>query len=99
MARTKINPKEQFSKKLAGRTEWFWFLYMLALCAVMVLQPASSMSAVYLGLMATGVMIVSVLSYTKNSIDEKWFYWLAEIARSISGKPPDDTEEEEGGNG
>ena len=99
MTKRKIDPKEQFSKKLAGRTEWFWFFYMLVLCVVMVLQPASALPAVYLGIMATGVMIISVMAYTKNSIDEKWFYWLAEIAKSLSGKNSNETEEEEGGNG
>lgn len=98
MAARKIDPKEQFSKKLAGRTEWFWFFYMVLLCVVMILQPASSLPAVYLGIMATGVMIISVVAYTKNSIDDKWFFWLAEIAKSISGKEKDDIEEE-GGNG
>ena len=99
MGERKINPREQFSKKLAGRTEWFWFFYMVLLCIVMVLQPASALPAVYLGIMATGVMIISVMAYTKNSIDEKWFYWLAEIAKSISGKATDDDEEEGGSNG
>lgn len=99
MTKRKIDPKEQFSKKLAGRTEWFWFFYMILLCVVMVLQPASSLPAVYLGIMTTGVMIISVMAYTKNSIDEKWFYWLAEIAKSLSGKSSNETEEEEGGNG
>ena len=97
MAGQRINPKEQFSKKLAGRTEWFWFFYMVLLCAVMVLQPAYALPAVYLGIMATGVMVISVLSYTKNSIDEKWFYWLAEIAKSVAGKQSDKEENEEGG--
>lgn len=99
MARRKIDPKEQFSKKLAGRTEWFWFFYMVLLCVVMVLQPVSAIPAVYLGIMVTGVMIISVVAYTKNSIDEKWFYWLAEIAKSISGKHDDDDDEEGGSNG
>ena len=97
MAGRKINPREQFSKKLAGRTEWFWFFYMVLLCVVMVLQPASALPAVYLGIMATGVMIISVMAYTKNSIDEKWFYWLAEIAKAVSKKSSDDEDEEEGG--
>ena len=98
MTKRKIDPKEQFSKKLAGRTEWFWFFYMIVLCVVMVLQPASSLPAVYLGLMATGVMIISVMAYTKNSIDEKWFFWLTEIAKAVSGKKTED-EEEGGSNG
>jgi len=101
---SRVNPREQFSKKLAGRAEWFWFFYMLVLAAVMVLQPDAALPAVYLGIMVTGVMIVSVFAYTKNSIDEKWFYWLAEIAKAAAGKKGDDSheevsEEEEGGNG
>lgn len=82
----RIDPKEQFSKRLAGRAEWFWFGFMVLLAVVMVVQPDSAMPAVYLGILVTGVMIVSVVSYTKNSIDEKWFYWLAEIAKAVSGK-------------
>ena len=102
---SRVNPREQFSKKLAGRAEWFWFFYMLVLAAVMVLQPDAALPAVYLGIMVTGVMIVSVFAYTKNSIDEKWFYWLAEIAKAAAGKKGGDSDEEgsvneeEGGNG
>ena len=51
MANRKIDPREQFSKKLAGRAEWFWFFYMVILAAVMVLQPASALPAVYLGML------------------------------------------------
>ena len=102
MANRKIDPREQFSKKLAGRAEWFWFFYMVILAAVMVLQPDAALPAVYLGIMVTGVMIISVLAYTKNSIDEKWFFWLAEIAKAVGGskaKSSDDDDEGEGGNG
>lgn len=70
---------------------------MVLLCVLMILQPASALPAVYLGIMATGVMVISVMAYTKNSIDEKWFYWLAEIAKAVSGKTLDNEEEEEGG--
>ena len=102
MANRRIDPREQFSKKLAGRAEWFWFFYMVVLAAVMVLQPDAALPAVYLGIMVTGVMIISVLAYTKNSIDEKGFFWLAEIAKAVGGskgKSSDDEEEGEGGNG
>lgn len=104
----RIDPREQFSKKLAGRAEWFWFGFMVLLAAAMVIEPEAALPAVYLGCMVTGVMIVSVFAYTKNSIDEKGFYWLAEIAKAVSGKKgaEDDAEdgsaedgEEGGGNG
>lgn len=103
MANRKIDPREQFSKKLAGRAEWFWFFYMVILAAAMVIQPDAALPAVYLGIMVTGVMIISVLAYTKNSIDEKSFFWLAEIAKAISGtkskSSDNDDDEGEGGNG
>lgn len=102
MAQRKIDPREQFSKKLAGRVEWFWFFYMVLLAAVMYMQPTSALPAFYMGCLVTGVMIASVLAYTKNSIDEKWFFWMAEIAKAASGKKTDtDTadDDSEGGNG
>lgn len=86
MANRRIDPREQFSKKLAGRAEWFWFMYMVVLASVLVLQPAAALPAVYMGCLVTGVMIVSVFAYTKNSIDEKAFFWLAEIAKAVYGK-------------
>lgn len=96
----RVDPREQFSKKLAGRTEWFWFLYMVLLVVAIVITPDSALPAVYLGIMVTGVMIVSVLAYTKNSIDEKWFYWAAEIAKALSSAKSDaSSDDEEGGNG
>jgi len=102
----KIDPRKQFSKRLAGRTEWYWFLYMVLTIVAIVVAPEAALSVVYLGIMVTAVMIVSVLAYTKNSIDEKWFYWAAEIAKAINGsvnkdKDKDKSEKEdgEGGNG
>ena len=76
------------------------FFSTLLLVVAIVITPDSALPAVYLGIMVTGVMIVSVLAYTKNSIDEKWFYWAAEIAKAISSKPETaSSDDEEGGNG
>lgn len=102
MPRRKVDPREQFSKRLAGRAEWFWFLYMVLLVFAIVITPDSALPAVYLGIMVTGVMIISVLAYTKNSIDEKWFFWLTEIAKAVSGSKSsskDEEDEDEGSNG
>lgn len=85
MGNKRIDPREQFSKKLASRAEWFWFIYMIILAGVLIVQPESALPTVYMGCLVTGVMIASVFAYTKNSIDEKWFYWLAQIARAVSG--------------
>lgn len=82
----KVDPKEQFSKKLAGRTEWFWFFYMVILVVAMVLAPATALPVVYMGALATFVMIVSVISYKQNSISEKSLYWGVKLAEALAGK-------------
>lgn len=92
MAR-KVDPKEQFSKKLAGRTEWFWFFYMVILVVAMVLAPATALPMVYMGVLATFVMIVSVISYKQNSVTEKSLYWGVKLAEALAGKKTGDESE------
>ena len=67
----KTDPAKQFSKKLARWTSVFWFLYMAWLSALILLQPTAAVYAVYMGLIATAVMIINVWAYTKNSVYEK----------------------------
>ena len=66
-----VDPKHQFSKKLAGRTEWFWFFYLVIMVALLAYQPEIGVVAVYLSLIPTVVMGISIVAYTKNSITEK----------------------------
>lgn len=104
----KVDPRQQFSKKLAGRAEWFWFGYMIVLAGVMAFTPAAVNGAVYLAVLATIVMVVSVMAYTRNSIYEKGLYNLRVVEKLKLGKAPESAEddpaedeeaEEEGGNG
>lgn len=67
----KVDPRNQFSKSLARWTAIFWFLYMAWLSVVMMLQPATSLYCVYMGVLVSFVMVLNVYSYTKNSIAEK----------------------------
>ena len=111
MKERNIDPRQQFSKKLAGRVEWFWMGYMLILAVVMILEPQSALPAFYLGCLVTGVMMIAFFCYTKNSINEKWFYWANEIVKSLnlkrnrrdkeesSDEESDMNEDEGGGNG
>ena len=98
----RVDPKEQFSKQLAGRAEWFWFGFMLLLIGSIILSPGSADAAVYLGIMVTVVMLISVVAYTRNSTMEKALYAAAQIRKiELSwkeNKPPDneDTEDPEG---
>lgn len=103
--RKQVDPKEQFSKKLAGRAEWFWFGFMGVLVIAIIVSPGSADAAVYLGVMVTAVMLISVVAYTKNSTMEKALYAATQIQKLQltwkDGKPPDadaedDTEETEG---
>ena len=76
MGNFRIDPKKQFSKKLARWTAWFWFLYMIWLSLILLLEPRSALYSVYMGIIATIVMVINVYSYCKNSIAEKMIFGL-----------------------
>ena len=67
----RIDPRQQFSKKLAWWTALFWFFYMTWLSVLMMLQPSVAIYSVYMGIIVTVVMMVNVISYTRNSVAEK----------------------------
>ena len=93
----RVDPRKQFSKRLARWTAIFWFLYITWLSVIMIIEPSAGTFAVYMGIICTVVMIVSVVSYTHNSVMEKMALAMldkAKIELSL-GKPTE--EEEEGG--
>lgn len=67
----RIDPRQQFSKKLAWWTAVFWFFYMTWLSVIVYLQPTAAMYCVYMGINVTAVMLLNVWAYTKNSVYEK----------------------------
>lgn len=71
MGEIRIDPRQQFSKKLARWTASFWFLYMTLLSVILLLRPEAALYSVYMGIIATVVMLVNVYAYTKNSLTEK----------------------------
>ena len=82
MGRTIAEAKHQFSKKLAGRAEWFWFFYMVLMAVLVGYQPTAWTAAIILASLVTAVMITSVLAYTDNSKYEKGLYAPNQIARN-----------------
>ena len=103
----KIDPRQQFSKKLAGRAEWFWLFYMTLLAALVAYRPEAAVPAISFAALVTAVMITSVLAYTDNSKYEKGLYAPNQIAKmnwveAFGGKQKEkekDADEEEGGEG
>lgn len=77
----RIDPKKQFSKKLARWTAIFWFAYMTWLSVILLLQPAAALYTVYMGIIVTAVMILNVWAYTRNSIYEKGVFAMLDKAR------------------
>ena len=71
MAEYRMDPKKQFSKRLARWTAVFWFLYMTWISVIMMLEPVTAMYVFYMSIVVSVVMIVNVLSYTHNSVMEK----------------------------
>lgn len=104
MGEYRMDPKKQFSKRLAKWTAAYWFLYMAWLSVLLYFQPASAMYTVYMGIIATAVMVLNVYSYTKNSIAEKLILAMLDKTRielSLGGKASSttDTEGEEDDDG
>lgn len=106
----RIDPKKQFSKRLARWTAVFWFVYMTWLSVILFLEPRSAMYCIYMGIIVTIVMIVNVVSYTQNSITEKLAFTLLDkmkLELKLNNKAGKNTEtedeseatEEEGDNG
>lgn len=103
----RIDPKKQFSKRLARWTAVFWFFYMTWLSAIVIIRPETALYCVYMAIIVTVVMALNVYTYTKNSIAEKLAYTLLDKTRielniGNKGKEGDSDEEvteEGGGNG
>ena len=101
MGNYRIDPKKQFSKRLARWTAVFWFVYMVWLTVLMLLEPQVALYSFYMGLISTVVMIVNEIAYTRNSIMEKIAYTLLDKTRlelklpnATGTKQNDDTENE-----
>lgn len=101
----RIDPKKQFSKRLARWTAVFWFVYMTWISVVMLLEPSTATYVFYMSIVISIVMIVNVLAYTHNSVVEKLAFMAlskAKLEVNIGGKgggANEEVNEEEGGNG
>lgn len=109
MDNARIDPRKQFSKKLARWTAVFWFIYMTWLSVIILLQPSTGLFAVYLAIIVTIVMVLNIWTYMKNSIAEKMIFGIIDKtklqlsvgnkgASSVDGSCETDPEEE-GDNG
>lgn len=102
MAQKLIDPRKQFSKRLARWTSVFWFFYMTYLTAMMVIEPQIATAAIWLAGFTSAVMMLNVWAYTQNSVYDKAMYYANEIAKATAGKKDKsgkDDDEGEGGNG
>jgi len=108
MAMKKPDPKDQFSKKLAKWSAWFWFIYMVLILAVLAFQPVTAEAIIWLAGITSFVMIVNIWAYTDNSIYDKALAAGAKIIgrfqfrgkkKDSSDEDDDDEDEGEGGNG
>lgn len=94
--RVKIDPRKQFSKRLARWTSFFWFLFMSWLTVLFLLVPEAAVYCVYMGIIATVVMLLNVWAYTRNSIYEKACFAMLDKARiEIGLKNPDSIAKED----
>ena len=74
MGNYRINPKHQFSKRLARWTAIFWFIFMAWLCVVLFLAPEAGLYSVYMSIVVSVVMIINIYQYNSNSKTEKTLF-------------------------
>lgn len=79
----RIDPREQFSKKLATWTARFWFLHMVITAAMCIVEPSVSDAAVYMAICSSIVMLINVWAYTHNSVYEKAILAAMEKAKNV----------------
>ena len=77
----RIDPRKQFSKRLARWTAIFWFAYMTWLSVILVIAPAAALFSVYMAIIVTVVMVVNVWAYTRNSVYEKACFAMLDKAK------------------
>ena len=98
MSNYRIDPRKQFSKKLARWTSIFWFLFMTWLSVLFILASETALYCVYMAVIATSVMLLNVWAYTRNSIYEKGVFAMLDktkLSLNIGESPP--KEEDQGG--
>lgn len=76
MSNFRIDPKKQFSKRLARWTAIFWFVYMAWLGTVLVLAPEAGVYSVYMAIIVSVVMILNICQYSSNSKLEKTLFTI-----------------------
>lgn len=81
MGRYHIDPKHQFSKRLARWTAVFWFVYLIWLSILMMLEPSVAQYAFFMSIVVSIVMMVSVVMYTINSVTEKRIFGMLDKAQ------------------
>ena len=104
MSEIRIDPRKQFSKKLARWTAVFWFFFMTWLTILFLMVPEAAIYCVYMGIIVTAVMILNVWAYTRNSIYEKGVFAMLDKARieiglkngKTTNTEQEDTSDEEG---
>ena len=101
-----LDPRKQFSKRLARYGAIVWGIFLLAIVATLNLQPETAVACVYLTLIVTGNKMMDTWAYTKNSTYEKGLRNLLErtkleltLGSGIGGRKKETEESEEGGNG
>ena len=81
MGNYRIDPRKQFSKRLARWTAVFWYFYMMWLSVIVYLRPEAALYCVYMGILVTLVMLLNVWAYTNNSIYEKGVFAMLDKAK------------------
>ena len=81
MGNYRIDPKKQFSKRLARWTAVFWFAFLTWLSILMLNEPSVGQYCFYMAIVVSLVMMANVILYTINSVTEKRIFGMLEKAQ------------------
>jgi len=99
----KMDPKKQFSKRLARYGAVVWGVYLLLTIVLMFFQPDTATACIYLVLIVTVNKAIDTLAYTDNSKTEKILLTALDKAKIEiglkAGIGQTEEEKEDGGNG
>lgn len=113
MGNYRIDPKKQFSKRLARWTAIFWFAFLTWISILMMLEPSVGQYCFFISIVVSVVMMINVILYTINSVTEKRIFGMLEkaqielklgpakvsIGNDNKGGDSDEEVTDEGGNG
>ena len=92
MGEKRMDPKQQFSKRLARWTAVYWFFGMTWLSVIMLIEPSVAVYSLYMSIVISVIMLINIYAYNKNSLTEKALLTILDKTRIEVGSKKRETD-------